>query len=163
MTAAASVVACASHAADQAVHDAVAVYSAACAVMTLAAVVPASASAWVDPLIVAAAMAVPVAAAAAAAVAASAYPFAVVASGVYVASAVAVAGKIALAAVAVAAAAAASAAVAVESPAVACAVVAALHLRTGGVVVDGVVGTHNLPLTADCCTPNYRSRAAVMS
>ena len=92
MTAAASVVACASHAADQAVRDAVAVYSAACAVMTLAAVVPASASAWVDPLIVAAAMAVPVAAAAA--VAASAYPFAFVASsGVYVAAAAAVAGN----------------------------------------------------------------------
>ena len=158
MTAAASVVACASHAADQAVHDAVAVYSAACAVMTLAAVVPASASAWVDPLIVAAAMAVPVAAAAAAAVAASAYPFAVAASssGVYVAAAVAVAGKIVLVAVAVAAAASAAAAVA-------CAVVAALHLRTGGVVVDEVVGTHNLPQTADCCTPNYRSRAAAMS
>ena len=155
MTAAASVVACASHAADQAVHDAVAVYSAACAVMTLAAVVPASASAWVDPLIVAAAMAVPVAAAAAAAaVAASAYPFAVAASssGVYVAAAVAVAGKIVLAAVAVAAAASA----------VACAVVAALHLRTGGVVVDEVVGTHNLPQTADCCTPNYHSRAVAM-
>ena len=158
MTAAASVVACASHAADQAVHDAVAVYSAACAVMTLAAVVPASASAWVDPLIVAAAMAVPVAAAAAAAaVAASAYPFAVAASssGVYVAAAVAVAGKIVLAAVAVAAAASAAAAVA-------CAVVAALHLRTGGVVVDEVVGTHNLPQTADCCTPNYHSRAVAM-
>ena len=67
------------------------------------------------------------------------------------------------AAIAVPVAAAAAAAVAVESAAVACAVVAALYLRTGGVVVDGVVGTHNLPLTADCCTPNYRSKAAVMS
>ena len=61
-----------------------------------------------------------------------------------------------MAAVAVAAASASAAA------AVACAVVAALHLRTGGVVVDEVVGTHNLPQTADCCTPNYHSRAVAM-